>query len=60
MSKQLLVRISSEDLRKLDLLADSIGGGSRAAGIRFLIRQWFDQKKSYHRDIQSISGGTPA
>jgi hypothetical protein len=34
-----LVRLSKEDLRQLDGIAEAIGG-SRAGAMRFLIRQW--------------------
>jgi hypothetical protein len=51
---QLLIRLSSGDHDRLKILAESLGG-SRAQAVRFLIRQWFEQKKPNQPDIGSIS-----
>jgi metal-responsive CopG/Arc/MetJ family transcriptional regulator len=51
--KRYLLSMTENDQRKLDLVAESIGGVSRSAAIRFLIRNWFDQKNNNHNDIQT-------
>lgn len=57
-TKQLLIRLSDGDKRRLDIIAESIGG-SRAGAIRFLIRQWYSQRKCNQSDIQTISQHIP-
>ena len=48
---RLWLRISAEDKRKLGVIADSMGGMSLSAVIRYLIRQWF-QKNPSQSDTQ--------
>lgn len=48
--KRLWLRVTDEDRDKIDLIAESIGGVSRTAAIRFIIRQWFN--KIDHFDTQ--------
>lgn len=46
MSKvKLWLRMTENDQRRLDLIAEVMGGMSRSAVIRFLIRQWADEQK---------------
>lgn len=54
-AKRLLLRMTETDQRKLDVIADAMGGMSRSAAIRFLIRQWVGQKQNGHNDIQVAS-----
>jgi metal-responsive CopG/Arc/MetJ family transcriptional regulator len=46
MSKvKLWLRMTEHDQRRLDVIAESMGGMSRSAVVRFLIRQWTDELK---------------
>lgn len=55
--KRLLLRITDEDQDKIDLIAEAIGGVSRTAAIRFIIRQWFN--KIDHLDIKLVKPSLP-
>lgn len=46
MSKiKLWLRMTEHDQSRLDLIAEAMGGMSRSAAVRFLIRQWADEYK---------------
>lgn len=41
----MLLRLTERDQRTLDVIAEAMGGISRSAAIRFLIRSWGAQQK---------------
>jgi hypothetical protein len=55
--KKLLLRMTDEDQVKIDMIAESIGGVSRTAAVRFIIRQWFTKKDQF--DINVVKPSSP-
>lgn len=58
-SKRLWIRMNEADEQRLDIIAESVGGVSRSAAIRFLIRQWSPERRSNQGDTQVANRPTP-
>ena len=58
MGKRFYLRVTDSDLHKLDIVAQSMGGLSKSAVVRFLIRNWYDQTKSDRLYAQVVNPPT--
>lgn len=55
--KRLIIRITDDDQSKINIIAETLGGVSNTAAIRFIIRQWFN--KIDHFDAKVVNPSPP-